>query len=454
MKQYGQISTLVNSLISSDQVPKCWVITADMGYGHQRAVYPLKDIAEEKIITVGSDDAPSKKEKKLWKRVLGAYEFMSRAKSIPVIGKPIFTLLDALLHIPSYYPMRDLSNTTFQVNLLQSSINNGLCYAMLDKVRTKDLPIVTSFYASAVAADMKGFHNVYCIICDADINRVWVAKEPWESRIHYFAPCGKAAQRLKAYGVPDERIFTTGFPLPLELIGDRNMNILKFNLGKRLKRLDPQNIFWARRGGNVAHFLGEENCIIGTKQKLTLTYAVGGAGAQKEIGSKIAASLKTKILNDEIKLILVAGTKENVRDYFLSETKEITSDDSKVQVIYDKTLSGYFNKFNKAIGETDILWTKPSELVFYSALGIPIILSPSIGSQEKFNKKWLFEMGAGIKQENPEYTDQWLYALLNKGELADMAWSGFLKARKLGTYKIIELLQTGKIVKDNSPVLR
>ena len=47
---------------------KAWVVSADMGYGHQRAVYPLRDIAEGGIITVGSSEAVSKAEKKLWKR--------------------------------------------------------------------------------------------------------------------------------------------------------------------------------------------------------------------------------------------------------------------------------------------------------------------------------------------------------------------------------------------------
>ena len=97
---------------------KAWIVSADMGYGHQRAVYPLKDIAEEGIITVGSSEAVSNSEKKLWKRLLNAYEFFSRAKGIPIVGPPLFSMLDALMHIPSFYPMRNLSNTTFQVNLL------------------------------------------------------------------------------------------------------------------------------------------------------------------------------------------------------------------------------------------------------------------------------------------------------------------------------------------------
>ena len=44
--------------------------------------------------------------------------------------------------------------------------------------------------------------------------------------------------------------------------------------------------------------------------------------------------------------------------------------------------------------------------------------------------------------------------MINKGRLADAAWSGFLKVRKLGTYKIIEILETGKMVRESSPVLR
>lgn len=433
---------------------KAWVVSADMGYGHQRAVYPLRDIAEGGIITVGSSEAVSKAEKKLWKRLLNAYEFFSRAKGIPVIGPPLFSMLDTLMHIPSFYPMRNLSNTTFQVNLLESLIEKGLCKGMLDTTSTKNLPLLTSFYASAVAADKKGFNKIYCIICDADINRVWVAKQPWESRIEYFAPCGKAAQRLKAYGVPEERIHLTGFPLPVELLGDENLSVLKKDLAQRLFYLDPKGKFWARHGRNVEYFLGKENCVFKNDRKLTITYAVGGAGAQKEIGGKIAQSLKDKIGAGEVRLNLVAGIRQEVNEYFESVKSEVDTGDEGINIIYSKSLQDYFGQFNRALRETDILWTKPSELSFYSALGIPIIMSPIIGSQEKFNRKWLREVQAALKQENPEYTEQWLYDLLNRGTLAESAWDGFLKVRKLGTFKIKQVLKNGFLEKETDPVLR
>jgi hypothetical protein len=433
---------------------KAWVVSADMGYGHQRAVHPLRDRAEEGIISVGKNDAASSLERRLWSQLLGVYEFFSRSRAIPVIGKPLFNILDRFLRIPSFYPMRNLSSSTFQVNLLSSFVRRGLCSGMLARIRTKHLPMVTSFFASAIAADMSGYDQIYCIICDADLNRVWVAKEPWESRITYFAPCGKAAQRLKAYGVPEERILLTGFPLPDELVGGKDLSILRHDLGQRLHYLDPNNRFWPLHGKNVRHFLGDGHCIFERERVLTISFVIGGAGAQKEIGGKIARSLKDRILAGTLKLNLIAGVKEPVRTYFERIKSEIAPHTDNLTVISARTLEENFEKFNTVLRETDILWTKPSELSFYCALGIPIITTPTIGSQEKFNRQWLLELQAGIRQENPEYADQWLFEWLSNGRFAEAAWSGFLKARKLGTHKILEVLDTGRITHDTSPLFR
>jgi hypothetical protein len=382
------------------------------------------------------------------------YEFLSRAKGIPFIGNPIFNILDSFLRIPSFYPMRNLSNRTFQVNLLESSIKKGLCSGVLKKIRSEHLPLVTSFFAPAIAADMDGYDSIFCIVCDADLNRVWVAKEPWESRIVYFAPCGKAAQRLLAYGVPADRIFTTGFPLSVELLGNKDLTVLKSDLAQRLFYLDPNDRFWPLHNKNVEYFLGEDNCKFNNTRKLTITYCVGGAGAQKEIGRTIALSLRKRLKAGEITLNLAAGTKELVKDYFESVKREIIDGAENINILFSEKPDDYFDEFNKSMHTTDILWTKPSELSFYSGLGIPIIMCPPIGSQEQFNTQWLYEIQAGIKQENPEYTDQWLYDLLKNGRLAEAAWSGFLKARKLGTFKILEILDTGKMIRDDSPILR
>jgi len=59
-----------------------------------------------------------------------------------------------------------------------------------------------------------------------------------------------------------------------------------------------------------------------------------------------------------------------------------------------------------------------------------------------------------VAQKDPDYTHQWLFEMLNDGRLADMAWSGFLKARKLGTAKIMEVLELGTMTRSNSPLER
>jgi len=440
--------------VASRPAAIAWVVAADMGFGHKRAVYPFREIAEGGIISIGENDSASPTEKMLWRRLLRIYESFSRAWSIPLVGRFIFRILDAFLRIPTVYPLRNLSRSTFQVELLESFIHKGLCEGMLQRIKERRIPLVTSFYAPAIAADMNGSEKVYCIICDADLNRVWVAREPSESRIEYFAPCGRVVQRLKAYGVPDDRIFLTGFPLPPELVGGTGMATLKSDLGHRLFHLDPRKRFWSRHGVNVEHILGAKNCTINGDRTLTITYSVGGAGALREIGARIARSLREHLLAGTIRLNLAAGTKEPVRRYFQEVKAEISGSCDGIRVISAETTEAYFEKFNDVLRTTDVLWTKPSELSFYAALGIPIIMTPALGSQETFNRKWLLDIQAGIRQENPDFTHHWLLDLLNKGRLAEAAWSGFLKARKLGTYRIIEVLHTGSLKRELSPIER
>ena len=435
--------------------PAVWLAAADMGFGHLRAIHPLRNLAHGGTIILGRNDGTTPMEERLWKNMTGIYERFSRARRIPLIGKGLFQLLNAFLEIPSFYPMRNLSRTTFQVRLLESLIARGLCSGFLSTIGQEPLPLVTSFYAAAIAADRAGFDRIYCIVCDADLNRVWVARDPSESGIIYFAPCGKAAQRLRSYGVQYDRIKITGFPLPHELLGGKELPVLKSSLARRLRTLDPKNRFWPLHRRNVEYFLGADNCHQAGNRQLTITYTVGGAGAQKDIGGKIASSLRRRLANGEVRLNLVAGTKPAVRDYF-EEVRERLGEACarNIFVVHGETLDEYFDRFNETMRETDILWTKPSELSFYCGLGIPVIISPAIGPQEYFNRRWLTEIQAGIRQENPEFTDQWLYDFLDNGRFAEAAWAGFLKARKLGTYKILEILRDGTMTREDSPLLR
>jgi hypothetical protein len=203
------------------------------------------------------------------------------------------------------------------------------------------------------------------------------------------------------------------------------------------------------------HFLGEENCAPRKARKLTLAFAVGGAGAQKEIGAEALASLKPKILEGELAMNLVCGVRPEVRSFFEAAIKANGLEGSAgVRIIGGKGDEDYFASFDASLRDTDILWTKPSELSFYVGLGIPLIIAPTIGAQETFNLRWLEEIQAGIPQSEPRYAREWLFELLDQGRFAEAAWSGFLKARKYGTYKIQELIATGTMSRSGDPLTR
>lgn len=104
--------------------------------------------------------------------------------------------------------------------------------------------------------------------------------------------------------------------------------------------------------------------------------------------------------------------------------------------------------------ETDILWTKPSELSFYSALGIPIVMAPPIGSQENKNQRWLVDKGCAVPQYTPKLALEWLTDMLKDGVFAERALNGFIKNRKLGVFKIEEVLQTGTMARETHPLRR
>ncbi|MBN2459578.1 hypothetical protein JXB28_04810 [Candidatus Woesearchaeota archaeon] len=423
---------------------KAWVVTVDMGYGHQRAAYPFAAIANERIITANKDEQLlNSREEKTWKRSQSFYEWISRITSLPVIGKHLFGLYDKLQSIADFYPQRDLSKPNLQTLYLDRIIRKKkLNHTLFEYVKRTRLPFLTTHFIPAIAAENNGVKDIYCVVTDTDINRVWLPKVPSESKITYLAPCEHAAKRLKQYGAPSQNIIMTGFPLPKENLGGREMKVLKKDLGNRLPNLDPKGKYRSNFRRLLKQKLGK-HYRNKSNHRLTLTFMTGGAGAQKEIGLKMLRSLSKRIRNDELKINLTAGTRLEVAEYYKHSIVEIGLGDrlgKNLNILFAWNKKAYFKNFSYLLHTTDIIWTKPSEMSFYTALGIPIIIAPPIGAHEYYNKKWLMDIGSGFPQENPDYTDEWLYDWLESGRLAEAAFEGFLEAPKLGIYEIEKII--------------
>ncbi|MDD3032546.1 MAG: hypothetical protein PHX52_01560 [Candidatus Pacebacteria bacterium] len=406
---------------------KVWVVSIDMGYGHQRTAYALKGIAQNgEIISANNYKGILKRDQKLWKQSRSFYEFISRFKNIPVFGDLIFSLYDRFQSIVNFYPKRDLSKAGFVEESIYSLLKHNWGKHLINKLSKNSIPLVTTFFNVAFMAEYFNYPcNIFCIVCDTDISRGWAPLDPKNTRIKYFAPTIRVAERLKLYGVKLENIHLTGYPLPEENIGLRD-SIIKEDLKNRLVNLDPKKAYFKKYDSLVLHKLGE----IPKKSNhpLTIMYSIGGAGAQVPMAIKVAKALKDRLKKGKVKLIFSAGTRKEVKDYFEKHTKGIDN----IEIIYEKDFESYYNSFNKALRTTDLLWTKPSELSFYAMLAIPIIIAPEIGSQEKFNKRWIENSGFGISEQNPEYINDWLFDWIDRGFFAEMAMNGFIKGERNG----------------------
>ncbi|MBP6945345.1 hypothetical protein KBD61_03405 [Patescibacteria group bacterium] len=444
----------------SRSLHKAWVVAINMGYGHERAAYGLKELAYGDIIVANDYPGIPTQDKELWKQSRSLYEYFSRLQPLPVVGQPLFDVMDHFQKIPPFYPRRDLSEPTLQVSESYRWIEKKqLGKDLIERLtkRNSRIPFISTFFLPAFAAEVFDYPgDIYCVICDTDVSRAWVPLDPKKSRIKYLAPNGRVVERLQLYGVPRERIFLTGFPLPKTLIGGPEAKIVKHDLAERLCHLDPEGIFSQKYQETLVQTLGPRLCNLTSKRLLTLTFCVGGAGAQKQLGMDIIESLRKPILQKRIRVNLEAGTHKHIYRYFQDgiQTLGLKSALGKsLHIHHYEDRREYFLGFQHTLRTTDVLWTKPSELSFYTGLGLPIIIAPSIGSQEDFNRLWLQSVGGGMSQFDPHYTNEWLFDCLASGGLARFAWNGYIEAPTHGAYRIESLITGNPTPLPNLPLI-
>src|SRR2546427_10718946 len=196
-------------------------------------------------------------------------------------------LLNTLTAIPPPLPERDLSGPTQGTRWMSSAARAGVGRALARYLRESGAPLLATFYAAAVLAEMHGAERLHCVITDTDLNRVWAPPDSKRTGIVYFAPTDSARRRMESYGVPRSRIRVTGYPLPGELVG-RDRAALKRNFRARMERI----------GKNGSAPL--------------IVFAVGGAGAHVPRATTLLSCTEKQIREGGLQLAAVVGSPTGV----------------------------------------------------------------------------------------------------------------------------------------------
>lgn len=425
------------------------VASVTMGYGHLRAAYPIAEHLGVEVLAVDEPPIAEPKEVRLWTLVRRMHEVLS--KPMPFLGpldRPARGLMDAVTMIPPLHEPRDHRAPTWSVRLLDRMIGRGLGLGMVEHLRQLGAPLITTFYACALIAERAGIEDITCVVTDADCNRVWAPLDPTRTRIHYAAPTRRVVRRLRSFGVPEGNITLTGFPLPPMLTEPSDTTSAEQRLAERISRLDPNGVFRDLHGHELARLVQDrapstEGARARSRGPVHLMFAVGGAGAQSELVDEFLPSLAPLILEGRLRLQLVAGTRPEVLRAFSDAVARNGLErvlDHDITLIHGRDFKSYYETFNRALLRTDVLWTKPSELSFYPALGLACMLSRPLGAHERYNRRWLREQGVGLKHRRLDYARGWFEEWLEDGTLAGAAWSGFVRLPKHGTERIVQLV--------------
>jgi hypothetical protein len=414
----------------SSSPPRPVVAAIDMGYGHLRAAAPLADALGVPLLLMDRPPLGRARDAWLWWRTRAFYEPLTRWSQVPGFGAPLRALLAQITAIPE--TGGDLSAPTAGTRWMERAARAGAGRALAELLRATGAPLLATFYAAPILAEMHGAERLHCVVTDADVNRVWAPPQPARSRIRYYVPSEPARRRIESYGVAPERVRLTGFPLPHDLVGGREMAVLKRNLAARLGRIDP-----GRAAADAA--AKEIGPVPRDESPPLLTFAIGGAGAQVGIAARLVRGLAGVLRTRRLALALVVGRRSDAaRKLRAAIGAERLAGDSSVEVLEERDTLKYLRKFNALLARTDVLWSKPSEMTFFAALGLPVIAAPPVGVHEERNLRWAVEQGAALQQGDPDRAGEWLPRWIEDGTLARAAWNGYRRLPRLGLYDILD----------------
>lgn len=426
--------------------PVC-LTAVSMGYGHLRPAAALSEELGTPMRRADASPLADARDRDTLGRMNEVMGWLSRGAELPFVGDLSRRLLDEITAIPRLRARGRLAAPNSAARHLRGLIDRGFGRDLVAHLARTGERLLSTFYAQALIADAAGLSDVTCVVTDAEVNRVWVAHDPGRSRVRYCVPLRRTARRMLSYGVAPERLHVTGFPLPPRLLGGRDLPTLRRDLGARLHRLDPSGAFRREAPADARAVLDAAHGPDAVAP-LRVAFAVGGAGAQAGLAIRLLRALRTPLERGEVHLTIVAGTRRKTAARLheaIAAHAPAAARAGGVAVLYDPTFEGYLRRFEACLAATDVLFTKPSEMTFFGALGLPLALTTPLGFHEGINGRLARRKGFGLDAPHAHDAARWLLDRRADGSLARAAWAGYARMPKHGTYLVADLVRGARL---------
>jgi hypothetical protein len=410
--------------------PDFYITTVLMGYGHLRAADNVAGLGRGQLVRVDRPPFANLMDVWVWKSSQNLYHVVSR--TVETRLRFLFRVLERIEDIPEDSKQASMEYAMLVRLLVRMGVGRGLwrlgAPSTSLRVNPSDNghigrtcpPRLHTFFLPGLACVYNRFPGKnYQLLCDADFHRVWAPIKPRDGDVTYLVPTAAGADRLMSYGVAHGRIVVTGFPLPVANTGGRGLDVLQFDLRARLERLSPQS-----------------------DSPLRLVFAFSGAGCYLNLLKRLIRELLPELRSGKLTLTIAAGDNHKAKADIESHLAALNARPADgVTILYSPDVLESFPLFNRALRESDLLITKPGELVFYAALGIPQVLLPPVGKHEFKNRAYLIENSAALDLPGAESAGAWFLAQRANGIWRRAAESAFTRLPKLGTFAINDVVQ-------------
>lgn len=410
--------------MSADMADGKYIVTsALMGFGHLRAAHNISSYSHAPVVRVDRKPYVRGVDRFVWNGAQRIHTYASRDAESR--NRFLYNWYENLMQLP--HDDRDPSLTESRFILFLEKLGMGKSF--FDSLDARCPALLHTFYLHAMISVYRRYPGRnYLLLCDTDFHRVWAPINPGNRNLEYMVPVPKSADRLISYGVPPGRIHVTGFPLPTANTGSRDLGTLISDFEVRKKRL--------RRDSSLP---------------LTVMFPFSGAGAYSNVLAELVKALLDHLREGSLRLIVSCGDNEdalkNAENLFVNyglDESEFT------EIMFDRDLFASFDRFNMALKSADLIITKPSEMVFYAALGIPMVFLPPIGAHEARNREYLIDNGCAVDIGNPSDFPRWLEDNRRNEKLLELAEMGYRNLPRTGTFEIDELVDGEKVDKNKS----